>query len=1342
MAKYSRVPFRFNCKGIQLSREPDDTLPEKFPILKNVRVFKGGVLQARPGETAYNATPMADLSINTVKRLNNDLASAVQAFTIILGSGSSLYSDNNSHNAFISRASGFSTNPKCIVPFRPNNSPEPFAYIADSLKMGKLKVDGTFRNMGIPAPSSHPAGPSSPVPVLDTYQFTTIDTGLFGSAASWTADGTGFTAVADQTIALVTMTAVLYDVGTTGMASVILATIPAGTESFHQAGTMITTTTAAETVMMNNIFKAPKTTTIASIEYDTGTTGLCSIQPTSIKRKTLIKDAIYLINSGGGTAENVRILDVSYSPDGIPSIRVSTVNTHAAGETLTGRFSWRTTFVNNHAAAETYPTSTLRFDSAILPANSSLTGFGTRTVALDLGTISNRPIQDEDEINFLIKLDAGTITPMIFTDIQILLDCGNGSFTENYFLISLRSSDFTSIVGTNPAISTTIARQTAIQKASIDDTDLSPEETASQLRERLQRRLRKAIANGNLSKADSIRERLGIGSTPDSSSPSSIPTSIGVNQFIPIRVKIKDITRVGPDFTKDWGDINHIRIRATMLNPYSTVNSAVVYFGAFWIGGTFSPNVDAAATPYIHRYRYRSSESGAVSFPSAANRSGILAVNSKILLVAEASTDPQVDKIDWFRFGGTINDWRYLGTGPNSTNTFTDNFPDDAIFNNEGLAFDTFQPFPIAGLPVTGICRVSGSTVVVTTGSVSLAMAPGTTIIINGTPYTLYAIPTSSTKFKINENAGSQTNVSLFIPEPILMGQPLPAMWGPFVHEGELGSVMFACGDTNNPGTLYWTNPNDPDSASDLNFLEITSPSEPLMNGFVYDSRAWVFSSEELYQIYPTRTAKGKLTFQATKTGLGLGLAGRYALCAFKGKIAFVSKEGIFLTEGHSPLSITDSDLYSLFPHDGQIGEPLNTYIAPDFTQPNSLRLAEGASELRFDYKGVDSNSYTLIYDELLNGWLFDSYAKPVLTSYWEEIGKASSNGRWLLGSNDGKLYILSGTSDGGSAIICQVRTKSEDGGDFRTKKKMGDFIVDYDPQGVIILAQIGFDNYSSLPLATSLVATSGRRQQIVDINNGEWTYAKNAAIDLSWASLTLVPKLYGYEFSAIQTPEDVQKRATDADNAGVEGAKFWQGFRLRINSYNTVKSFKVQADNGLNNVWNDIESFTVQSNGESIVPFSFTTPYIAHLSRIIGLDNNSWSLIDVEWVCEPEPEMVENWITQQSTLDGLGYGHIGFLQITLLSTAQANLVIVVDGVAQAPLAIASTGGLRLKRYVRLPAIKGKTWQFKLTSNVAGTGFRVYQRDLECAYKIWSSTESYQIKQPFGDLSRLRGAAI
>jgi hypothetical protein len=258
-------------------------------------------------------------------------------------------------------------------------------------------------------------------------------------------------------------------------------------------------------------------------------------------------------------------------------------------------------------------------------------------------------------------------------------------------------------------------------------------------------------------------------------------------------------------------------------------------------------------------------------------------------------------------------------------------------------------------------------------------------------------------------------------------------MWG---HDSETGALfMFACGDTFQPGVLFLTKGNDPDSAPDILQMEITSPSEPLMNGVMYDGTPYVWSSERFFRLYPTLATGGFLitggqalptggaTFTAIEVPNGKGLFARWAF-AVGPRIWLLAKEGIYETTGGEPKSITDEDLFLLFPHDGQPGQAVTigtiTINPPDFTQSANLRLSFYDNHLYFDFVDTGATRRTLVLNVMERNpnaqvWSVDDYTPTVAIHYGEEGRGVHS---LLLGGTDGKVYQASGTVDGGGAAF------------------------------------------------------------------------------------------------------------------------------------------------------------------------------------------------------------------------------------------------------------------------------------------------------------------------------------
>src|SRR5439155_10872695 len=268
-----------------------------------------------------------------------------------------------------------------------------------------------------------------------------------------------------------------------------------------------------------------------------------------------------------------------------------------------------------------------------------------------------------------------------------------------------------------------------------------------------------------------------------------------------------------------------------------------------------------------------------------------------------------------------------IGTVENNASivAFNDIYPDDVVATLPSEGQDNWQPWPVIGLPVSGTTgtvagtslKDSGTSFPAATGTANnnTGWAPGTQIRVNGIPYTIYRVVSTSI-IETVENMASQTGVTWRIDEPVLMGQPLPCLWG----DEQLGT-MFACGDNVNPGRLYFSNGNDPDGTKETNYIDITSSSEQLMNGAVYNARGFVFSTERFFQTRPDGQG-GWIAEQIPGEG---GLFARWALTREPAPIlAYLTKTGINITTGGSTTSLTDADLYPIFPNEGNAGTTTN----------------------------------------------------------------------------------------------------------------------------------------------------------------------------------------------------------------------------------------------------------------------------------------------------------------------------------------------------------------------------------------------------------------------------------
>lgn len=784
---------------------------------------------------------------------------------------------------------------------------------------------------------------------------------------------------------------------------------------------------------------------------------------------------------------------------------------------------------------------------------------------------------------------------------------------------------------------------------------------------------------------------------------------------------------------------------------------------------------------YQWRFVFRRPNTGEQSNPSAATRVTVaspaltLTNQQASMTLPVTPIDPQTGAadanvaVDVYRFGGTVFSWSLVGTGASGA-SFTDNLadsvlntaqqPSQAVNPNTGLThFNLFQPFPIqdVGHFGTGNLAQNGAGKWIfswaTGDKFNIGWIPGSTIGINNAPvFTIYQVIDTQT-IELTEDAtrvGAGTGYGYGVPAgTIAAGTPVKHIWGPW-GTGQTGAYNFGCGSPHAPGTLFWCNGNDPDSSDTYNSLQVTDPSEPLMNGCIYQGNSYVWSTERMFAIVPSLTVAGQFVCNELPGGKGIWL--EYSLTVQSNGIADISitwrgKDGVYdFSAGAGLRSLTADDMYPFFPHDNQSGSPPSVLYpflpvssepvpAPDDLQSSFQRLTWFDGYLFYDFLGNSNGSnqsWTLVYDSRVNGWIsLDRYAANLEICRGIEI--AANNLKIGIGN---VLYDYTGTSDAGTAIACRLVTGADDFGDGRNQKQLGDVMIDANPGGATVAVNL-LTAYNNTSTALANITGSARTQAIEDFASGGGLYSLTAGLDITWsASAGGTATLYQWELAYLVKPELTIARTTDWDDDGYEGAKFFQGFILQLNTQGATVQLSVQSDGGT--VQQPFPGIT--SSGEIEYPFTFKTPFIAHQVRI----NSDIALammgpFRIRWIWEPAPELAKNWITQATSFGLRGYFHHRDSYLAIQSTDVVVLSITPDQKPPLTLSFASTGGLVTKVYSALPPAKAKLGAYAVTSC---TPFRLFVKDSELRIKEWGNPGAYQVVRPFGDLSMEKGARI
>jgi hypothetical protein len=816
--------------------------------------------------------------------------------------------------------------------------------------------------------------------------------------------------------------------------------------------------------------------------------------------------------------------------------------------------------------------------------------------------------------------------------------------------------------------------------------------------------------------------------------------ALGNNQWIELRATISQLTRVGTDPSRTLANINSLEILVHANVPSSALVLNVGY-DSLYITGGFGADVGDVGNPYVVRYRYRSSLTGEISNVSPPARGGVSPRRQRLVYNAGgASTDAQADLIDWFRFGGTLDRFTYTGTGPNSTGNYTDDLADGAISGGVTPTFDDFQPWPTLDIRRSGQCTVAGPALLKTSGdNFNVNWAPGSLIIVNGRACTIDRV-ISATVLHLNENAGSGTGQAFEVPGADILGQPLPALWGP-----DNDNVFYACGDPNNPGTLYWSKPGSPDTTSDQHSLIVTSGSEILQHGFVWDGQPYVASTETIYVIENDPANPGGKV--AKRTAVTRGFWSRYGFCVGHGFVYYVAQDGIAVSNGGAQeILITDPDLTGLFPQDGIPGSDVNGIEAPDMNQPDRLQLSWVDSMLYFDYATIDGHDRTLLFDTSdEKAWGYDLYPIAGIWSRLAEPGAGVHN--QVLGSSSGDTWVFSGQAgDNGSPLYFTDplpwgwSSSWEDFGDPRAQKQFGDIGLNWAPATCAILVTPVVDD-GTTALATMVVGGptfTDRDTFLIEINSGAGQLARNLGIQVS-GQANAFPLFYYWEPTALAKADITGRRASDWDTLGTPGAKFVQGVIIRANTFGQDKLVQVQHDESQVAL-----TLTINHNGESAkaYPLAATgwTPFIAHQVRLVGADDVPWQFYDAQtsWVYEPSPELATEWMTQPTSHDLPGYFSVRDMLVGHQSTSLLTLTIYYDGVPQA-YAIAPSNGVYQRDYIALGVGKGRSVQYQWTS---AEPFALFKRDMSVRVQGWGIPGGYRSMNPFGGPSRVDGAGI
>ncbi len=1016
--------FRFRFSGMKTNAAPDALPPDKYALAVNVRGTKEDSIQTRPGQT---------LKFNTGGGRITDL----RGYTAAAGSETPrilardaidrIWLDDGTLVGTL--AGGGSSLGVALIPFRPNQSPVPYLYIANGSDYQKFSAPPavTARKVGIAEPQAPPDAGFTNTLFWAPFSTPTVSGGTAGPPGA-------ATRVADT----------VANVFPWPAPNTTIYTIQVGTGQPYQRFQSLQIGLSNIAVVLDVYQEFTTAINIQGIFYFAGTTGRCVVVPANVattpgtEGESLYTQA-YLSGLRRGAlikigTETVMVLSVSKGPDGSVCFETSTSVNHTTADAITSVPSIQIRMQGGvPVAAQAISSALPAFFLTVTAGVGTLAGVTANPFAF-----AGQSLQPDDYITFGINVD----NLANLAEMKILIDVGDGTFTKDFYYFTVRPSDITAAV--QNVLTQLAAAQTVIQRAIIDD--------------------EQAIAAKNQGKTAS-----------------SAQLSPGSGVWSQIVFPISALTRVGTDQTRTLQNVSKIQF---LYNATGTVN---ILMDNATVQGGFQPDVGDIGAPYLYHVRPRASGTGVIGNPSPAARYGISARRAAVLLnLPSATYDGQIDTWDIFRYGGAITSWRYVGSISSSSPQFTDNFGDAAVGAGSALDFDDFEPWPSVDVPFGGTATVIGTTarIILPTAEPTniLRFLPGNLVRIdNQNVYTLWTRPvvfstdifagTTTYLLQFLENAGAPSGgVSLTIQEPLIANQKLPYMWGP-----DAGGTVFACGDVLRLGTLYFAKNNNPDSAPDAYNLEITPPSEALLGGEIVDGLSFVASTERWWALYPQPDNPAQ-RYNVVQQPLSRGLAAPFGHCNDGRAIYWWAKDGIWSS---AKGSLTDKDLFNLFPHESVPGKSI-TYMGatvqpPDYARTGAFRLTYANGYLYAVYKDTSNTYRCLVYDTHRDAWSVDEYNPQVSVFYHPEqqAGALKSTARYdelLMGNISGSVSAQAdNTNDLGGAIPAVVAVGEFDGGDVRAPKQWGDIFLDVLSASPVTVTPVslGVAVAAAIPVAT-----------------------------------------------------------------------------------------------------------------------------------------------------------------------------------------------------------------------------------------------------------------------------------
>ena len=768
--------FRFNYLGLNLVDPIDLLKPGQSPMAINIRGIAGNRIRCRPGyvpQFTTTGTRITDIRAYTA------INSADNPRFLARNTANQIYLDTEGLVTTLA-SSGLSGEGVSFIPFRPNQSPQSWMYVAGPADYRKIIAPTT---PGTP-PIAYNVGQAEPIyspdasPVALSFRHFLLDGGF------WTQAGTAGAIANGQRTDDTAITITVDPAATPD----VRVSVEVSTDVSYQVGMFLDFGGGTTTVVQDVIPPIPITgLTIQSIYYFSGTTGRCIITPTKLsvdsnsptfdgniprsqfdraqlaglRRGALIR----LVNPGSASAspsaslspsasdspspsaspspspalpgigEVVLVLSAATGPDGSLAIETTTVASYPAGTAISG--------VPTIICGPLSPTVAGSLFEC-LSITCTLTGAGTGSLSVPLAPTDN-PFtsvlspeavtpQPDDYIVFGLKLS--DMEELIRG--QIIFDVKNSPTNTPDYITDAYYYEFdrnTLMVG-RPF---TPSSSALLNPALLAGTGVAP--TAGSTVTTVVTTPGRPPLPG-LDEGDYVNPISTVITTdiPTTDAPAiTSTTTTPISQWSTVAFPIRALTRIGNDIARTLANCIGVRISLETTNTIDVEVSSLLVVG----GGQLDTGLNNA--PYYYCFVARNDQTGHQSNPSPITRYGITPHRQRAIITipASATTDAQSVIYDVYRYGGIVTSWRYVGSinrNTAGTTSFYDNASDSAALGGRPLEWDNHEPWPTITYPFVANAGT-------TSGITTTLQARGTVLLLiysAAAPFTLPSEVTNS----------------------------------------------------------------------------------------------------------------------------------------------------------------------------------------------------------------------------------------------------------------------------------------------------------------------------------------------------------------------------------------------------------------------------------------------------------------------------------------------------------------------------------------------------------------------------------------------------------------------